>query len=268
LRKGTKSRIKLLVLNMRFTHLIFLLNFLFFFSCKQQQLSLIKIEGKQIPISDSLKLNSEIDAFIKPYREHIEKDLDSVLAYAVDTYSKSDGQFNTAIGNLMVDIVYSEGNPVFNKRTGGNIDFVLLNNGGIRAIISKGAVTARTAYEVMPFENSIVVVGLKGKKILNIIDYLVATKKAHPFSWQLKLLIDKDYNPIQTTINGNEIDTNKTYFIATSDYLANMGDDMTFFQPNEGVYPLDYKIRNALIDNFKKVDTINPVIDNRFIQIK
>ena len=266
--KGTKSRFKLLVLNMRFTHLIFLLNFLFFFGCKQQQLNLIKIEGKQITISDSLKLDSEIDAFIKPYREHIESDLDSVLAYAVDTYSKSDGVFNTAIGNLITDIVFSEANLVFNKRTGKNIDFVLLNHGGIRAIISKGNVTTRTAYEVMPFENSIVVVALKGDKIKNIIDYLITTRKAHPFSWQLKLVIDNDYNPIVVTINGHEIDPNKTYYIATSDYLYNMGDDMTFFQPNEGVYPLDYKIRNALIDNFKKVDTINPVIDNRFIQIK
>jgi hypothetical protein len=40
---------------------------------------------------------------------------------------------------------------------------------------------------------------------------------------------------------------------------------MTFFQPNEGFYDLDYKIRNAMIDYFKKTDTINPVIDDRFI---
>jgi len=43
---------------------------------------------------------------------------------------------------------------------------------------------------------------------------------------------------------------------------------MTFFKPNNGVHVLNYKIRNALIDNFSKVDTINPIIDDRFIQIK
>ena len=56
--------------------------------------------------------------------------------------------------------------------------------------------------------------------------------------------------------------------MATNDYLYNGGGNMTFFKPNEGLYNLDYKIRNLLIDYFKKVDTINPVIDDRFIQIK
>jgi len=56
--------------------------------------------------------------------------------------------------------------------------------------------------------------------------------------------------------------------VATNDYLFNGGNDMTFFKPNESLYNLNYKIRNVLIDYFKKVDTINPVIDDRFIQIK
>ena len=43
---------------------------------------------------------------------------------------------------------------------------------------------------------------------------------------------------------------------------------MRFFKPNDTVYYLNYKIRNTLIDRFNKVDTINPVIDDRFIQIK
>ena len=64
-------------------------------SCKEQNKHLYRIEGRQITINDSLQTNSEIEAFIKPYREHITKDLDSVLAYSVDTYSKSDGDFNT-----------------------------------------------------------------------------------------------------------------------------------------------------------------------------
>ena len=37
---------------------------------------------------------------------------------------------------------------------------------------------------------------------------------------------------------------------------------------NDTVYTLDYKIRNAMIDYFKKVDTINPKLDDRFTQIQ
>lgn len=65
---------------MRFTYLYFLLYFFIFFNCKDEKLHLLKIEGQNIQITDSLVLNSEIEDFITPYREHIKKDLDSVLA--------------------------------------------------------------------------------------------------------------------------------------------------------------------------------------------
>lgn len=252
---------------MRFTYLIYLLNILLFFNCKQPKEYLTKIEGKQIQVSDSLGSDLVIDAFVKPYRAHIQKDLDSVLAYSVDTYSKSDGEFNTAIGNFMADAVFDESNPVFKSRTGNTIDMVLLNNGGIRSIISKGNISARTAFSLMPFENSIIVVALKGTQIDSMVTYLSKDRKAHPIS-KLKLSMDVDYNVIAYSINGKKIDPNKTYYVATNDYLFNGGDNMTFFKTNEGAHVLDYKIRNALIDNFKKVDTIRPVIDDRFIQIK
>lgn len=41
-----------------------------------------------------------------------------------------------------------------------------------------------------------------------------------------------------------------------------------FFKPNENTYVLNYKIRDVLIDNFKKKDTLNPKRDQRFIQLK
>lgn len=251
---------------MRFTYLIYLLYILLFFNCKQPKAYLTKIEGKQIPIEESVSANSEIEAFITPYRTHIQKDLDSVLAYSVDTYTKSDSAYNTAIGNFMADAVFDEANPIFKSRTGKNIDMVILNHGGIRSIISKGNITTRTAFELMPFENSIVVVALKGVQIDSLLNYLSKAHKAHPIS-KLKLAIDKDFNVMEALINDEKIDKNRTYYVATNDYLYNGGDDMTFFKPNEDVFILDYKIRNALIDNFKKVDTINPVRDDRFIQI-
>ena len=41
---------------------------------------------------------------------------------------------------------------------------------------------------------------------------------------------------------------------------------MDFFKKSDTLYVLDYKIRNALIDYFTETDTINPVIDDRFIK--
>ncbi|WP_203256980.1 5'-nucleotidase C-terminal domain-containing protein [Hyunsoonleella ulvae] len=231
--------------------------------CRTQKLYLNKVEGQRLDINTAITPNAGIEAFIAPYKNRINNDLDSTIAYAVDTYSKNDGTLNTAIGNLMADIVQLQGNTVFYKRTGKKIDAVILNHGGIRAEIPKGPVTARTAYNVMPFENEIVVVALKGKALDNAINYLVSKKRANPIAG-LKITVNKAYNLISATINNETIDTNRTYYFATSDYLYNRGDNMTFFQPNEGLYDLNYKVRNAMIDYFRKTDTINPVIDDRF----
>jgi len=252
---------------MSIKHTLKLCFLLFIFSC-QQDFNLTKIEGKRIDINDSITADATIEDFIKPYRIRVNSDLDSVISYAVETYTKSDGDLNTAIGNLMADATYSESDPVFNKRTGKNIDFVLLNHGGIRSIISKGNITSRTAFEVMPFENSVVVAGIKGAQVLELMTYLAEAKRAHPVSSQVKLTLDKNYNIVSTTVSGEAIDKDKIYYVATNDYLYNGGSGMTFFQPNESYDVLDYKIRNVLIDYFKKKDTINPKKDNRFIQLK
>lgn len=235
-------------------------------SCKQEQ-SVTRIEGKRISISDSLATNPKIEAFVKPYRESVERDLDSTLAYAVDTYSKSDGELNTAIGNFMADAVYEMSNPVFKKRSGKSIDMVLLNHGGIRSIISKGNITSRTAYQVMPFDNSVVVSTMTGNQVNDLITFLSDRKRAHPIS-KLKLTLNEDYSVNEALVNGNEVDTNKTYYVATNDYLYNGGDRMAFLKSKDTVYKLDYKIRNVLIDYFKKIDTLQPKIDDRFIQLK
>ncbi len=238
---------------------------LFITSCKTP-ISYHKIEGKQIAITDSLSVDQSIEAFIKPYREHINKNLDSVISYSIDTYSKSDGKLNTAIGNFMADVMYEQSNTLFKKRSGEDIDFVLLNHGGIRAIISKGNITTRTAFEVMPFENSIVVTKLKGEQVKELLDYLIEAKRAHPIS-KLKIVMDSNGNLNDATINGKQIDYSKSYYVLTNDYLMNGGDRMDFFKKRDTVYVLDYKIRNALIDYFSKTDTISPVIDDRFIQL-
>lgn len=224
-----------------------------------------RIEGKRIEINDSIKGVSKIADFIKPFRDHVNKNLDSVIAYSVDTYSKTDGDLNTAIGNLMADAIIEQSNPIFKSRTGHNIDIVLVNHGGIRAILSKGKITTRTAYEIMPFENSVVVTELKGLQVKELISYLQKAKRAHPISG-LTIMLDKNYELIEAKVNGELIDDNKIYYVATNDYLYGGGDRMDFFQKSDTLHVLDYKIRNVLIDYFTKKDTINPVIDNRFIK--
>ena len=242
---------------------LFLLLSLIIFSTCKDNLKVSKIEGKRISVDENLTSNTAIEDYVKPYRERVQKDLDSTLAYAPNTYSKKDGELNTAIGNFLADAVLQMSDPVFKSRTGKNIDFVVLNHGGIRSIISKGNITTRTAYEVMPFDNSVVVAPIKGQQIKDMLNYLSSVKRAHPIS-NFKIQLNEDYSIKEALINNSEIDYNKTYFVATSDYLYNGGDRMNFFKSKDSLYDINYKIRNLLIDYFKDIDTLQPSIDDRF----
>lgn len=241
---------------------ILLLCVLFNTSCKKEAFKKTEATYKIISINDSITKNDSIEAFILPYRTHLNATLDSTLAYAPETYSKKDGELNTAIGNFMADVVLSEGNPIFKARTGKNIDGVLLNHGGIRSVISKGNISARTAFEVMPFENSIVVAALNKTQMDALVNYLKTEQTPHPIA-NFEIQLDQSNKIKSLFINKKPLE-NRVYYIATSDYLASGGDRMDFFKKADTIYNTDYKIRNALIDYFNKVDTISPKIDNRF----
>ena len=236
---------------------------LFFYGCKSNY-EIVKIEGKQIGISDTSSENPEIENFIKPFRNHINKDLDSVLAFCPETLDKSKGEWQTNIGNFMADVCLRESNKIFSKRYAKTVDICLLNHGGIRSIIPKGNITTRTAFEVMPFENNMVVAALKGSQIMEMIEYLIVEKKPHPLSG-MQITLDKNKTFKSVLINGDVLDLNKVYYVATSDYLVNGGDNMNFFLKNNQLFDLDYKIRNILIDYFKAVEVVEASSTQRII---
>lgn len=234
---------------------VIFLTLFFIFSCSQKNYNLTKIEGKQLPVTEKDSQTPEIENFIKPYRDHINKDLDNVLAYCPETLDKSTGKWQTSIGNLMADICLQKGNQVFKSREKKDLDLCFLNHGGIRAILPEGNVTTRTAFEIMPFENNLVVLALNGNQILEMTAYIIKEKKPHPLAG-MTFTISKDNTAKNIQIQGKLLDTNKTYYVATNDYLANGGDSMNFFLKASQKYDLNYKLRNVLIDYFKEVDTI------------
>ena len=241
---------------------VIFLTFVFITSCNTKSFTVTKIEGKQIPITGNENQNSEIETFITPYREQINKDLDKILAYNPETLDKSKGKWQTNIGNFISDVTLAKGNFVFNKRENKNIDICLLNHGGIRSILPKGNVTSRTAYEIMPFENSLFVVALKGEQIKEIADFIIADKKPHPLSG-LTFSIDKNNQAKNILVQGKPLNANTTYYVASNDYLINGGDNMVFFQKGIQKFDLEYKLRNILIDYFVETDTIAVKNDTR-----
>ncbi|HEX8575470.1 MAG TPA: 5'-nucleotidase [Flavobacterium sp.] len=246
-------------------HFVIFLTLFSFISCSQQRYYVTKIEGKQVNVNNNSPETATIENFIQPYRERINADLNSVLAYAPANVDKN-GKWQTPLGSLLADITLERGNRVFKSRENKTIDICLLNYGGIRAIIEKGNVTARTAFGIMPFENTAVVIGLRAAEIKEIAHYFIEGKKAHPLSG-MTFTIDKNNEPTAILVQGKPLDDNRVYYVITSDYLSNGGDNMNFFKKGVATYDIDYKLRNILIDYFKDVDTI-PVINDVRVTIE
>jgi 2',3'-cyclic-nucleotide 2'-phosphodiesterase (5'-nucleotidase family) len=244
-------------------YFVLFLTFILSVSCGEQKYYVTKIEGKDIGITNSNKDVEAIETFVKPYRDHINTELNNVISYAPETLDKS-GQWQTTIGNLLADITLQRGNAIFTARENKKIDLCLLNNGGIRSIIPKGNVTLKTAFEIMPFENTSIVVALKGAQIAEMVTYLIAEKKPHPISG-IQFTIDKNNQAKDILIQGKALENETLYYVITSDYLSNGGDKMDFFKKGTATFDLNYKLRNILIDYLKETDTIPILKDKRIL---
>ncbi len=232
------------------------------FSCKKDPQHVIKIEGKLLPVTEKIISNESIEEIITPYKEKVEKEMNTVLCYTPIDLVRSDGELESSLGNLMADLCFERANPIFKSRTGKNIDFAMFNYGGIRAGITQGKITNLHAFNIMPFENSLVVIELTSNKIKELVHYLLKEKKAHPLSKQINLIIKKDGYDLK--INNEALKMTKTYFVLTNDFLQNGGDHMNFFKDPVKLYNLDYKMRNSIIDYFKEIDTVKVTMDGRF----
>jgi len=223
--------------------------------------------GYNIEINQQVLSDSSIVKYYQPFKKNLEESLmNTPISYSPETYKKNDGELNSTLSNMFADATYEMSNPVFNKMSGKNIDIVLLNNGGIRSIISKGNISEKTAFELMPFENSIVVLELNGLSIIKMIDYLRKVKLQHPISG-LQITLNNDYSVNEVKINGVSIENEKKYYVATTDYLLEGGDKMYFLAETTKTTDINYKMRDILIDYFKKYDTLKLKSDNRFIRI-
>jgi 5'-nucleotidase len=255
MKKNTLENKKHLLAYSAFAKAILLATILFI-SCGKNEYHLEKVAGSKTEIDSTLQSVPKIEEYIAPFKKSLDVQMNEPLSYNPVSMNKNDTKYNTAIGNMLAAIVREQGAPIYKSRTGNQVDMVLLNHGGIRAGMPAGPVTMRSAYEIMPFDNEIVAVELNETQMTALVNYIIEKKRAHPFDG-IKIHIPKN-GPPQVTRNHKE-----TYHILTSDYLYTGGDNMSFFK-DAPMFKIDYKIRNAMIAYFKKVDTLKFESDNRF----
>lgn len=207
--------------------------------------------------------DSSYNLMLKPYRDSLNKSMNEIIGFSTNGLSKR--QPESGLGNFMVDAIKTMAEKKMNKK----IDAAFVNFGGIRTYIPRGDVTMGKIFELMPFDNVIVVQNLTGNQLITFLN-LACEKGGWPVSEGLTYTI-KDKKLGDVLINNKPLEQNATYVIANSDYIANGGDNCEVLKaiPQQN---LNYLIRDALIDYTKLLTAegkpINANIENRVTYAK
>jgi 2',3'-cyclic-nucleotide 2'-phosphodiesterase (5'-nucleotidase family) len=228
-------------------------------ACKTTSLQVANVQTqKNISINKELKDDEGFAKFIEPYTLKLNKEMNQKISYTqVDLTKEGD---NSNLGNLLADYTFDGANVWTKANLNKNVDAALINIGGIRTTIGKGDILLKNVFEVMPFENEVIIVKMKGSDVQGLFDYYAKTQVNNPVS---HLYIETNNGQLtKTLINGKVVDSNQDYYIATSDYLALGGDNMKFFSKGESI-PTGMKLRDLFIDYFKNNAKIDPKEDIR-----
>ena len=215
---------------------------------------------KNIFITNALTNDKKIEAIIQPYKKELEGEMNTKISHTNTELNKTGD--NSNLGNLLADYTFQGADDWAKKNNIPPIDAAVINIGGIRTVIPKGDILTKQIYEVMPFENEIVIVKMTGKDVEGLFDYYMKTQKNNPVS---HILIETDDNSIsKKLINGKSVDEGKTYYIATSDYLALGGDNMFFFSKGQMIQT-GIKMRDLFLEKFKQNPEISAPDDVRLV---
>ena len=199
----------------------------------------------------SIAVDSAIDStilqIITPYQNQIQDKMNEVLSYTRNNLEK--GKPESTIGNFVTDLCL----------TYSNAHLCVMNNGGLRTTINKGNITRGKIYELMPFENELVVLELDKEEYIGLLQFIVS-RGGEPFSG-INISINKE-KKILSNSWPVDFDLGETVRVLTSDYLANGGDAMYFFQ-GKTQHKVGMKLRDAILDYCIKTDTIDVKLDNR-----
>ena len=208
----------------------------------------IQVGAQYIPI-DNVSSSAKIDSIVLPYRDSLEDEMNVVIGYAPQNFEK--GRPNGALNNWAADVV---GLSMVDL-VGGKPFMCLLNVGGLRNVINIGPVTIGDIFKVMPFDNEVVAVELPISVLPNIEFYL----------------LNKDGEPIGNALfkNGKleipSLENESSFWVVTSDYLMNGGDNMTFFSKRTKEVYLGKLMRDVMIDAVKEQDTLHWNNEQRII---
>jgi len=185
-----------------------------------------------------------VENVVKPYGDKINAQMQEIVGLCETTLEKK--QPEGSLGNFMTDAMLAMAKVKFKT----HVDAAFVNSGGIRLNqLAAGQVTRGKIFELMPFDNLLLIQKVKGKVLKEFLDY-IAARGGWPVAGLSMQISNK--KAVNVKIGGVSLDEETYYTIANSDYIINGGDGMNLLRDipvqNEG-----YLIRDALFDYIKQL---------------
>lgn len=204
----------------------------------------------------------EMQDFINPYIDELKQLMQEQLGTSAQFLTR--GRPQSPLGNFTADALRAIGAKYYDKP----IDLSIMNVGGLRNDMPSGAITLGDLYRIYPFENCFEVLELKGSDLDELIHSL-AGKKLEAMSG-VKLTLELEGTKAvarNILVNGEPIDPERTYVIATIDYLSEGNDGMRALTRCTHRTKTGIVLRDCMISYIKELTSngiiINAELDDR-----
>jgi len=210
----------------------------------------------------------EIAAMIEPYVKKAGESLKEVIGTAAGDFefgNRLPRYQETAVGNLVTDASYW----YFTEVQKQNLDFAFHNGGNIRDGLNKGDITREQILTILPFENYLYIVSLKGSEIIELFKFIANIPQGAggfpQFSKEVRYTIDKQSGSVtELSIGGAPVDPDKTYRFCTNDFLLGGGDGYAILEKSADRYNTSQLLSNIVIEYIKsRGEPVSPFTDGR-----
>lgn len=225
-----------------------------------RQYQATKGDYKEYGISSEIGEDSSIVKYYLPYKQKMQAEMSTVIGKS-DVAISGGRNPETLLGNFFSDAILAQG-----LKLDPSIQFTFATKGGLRNDLPKGDITINDIFELMPFENELMLLRLKGTDVQKLIDFIAQSDGQPVAGLTMKIQNNKAYD---VKIDGKPFDVALTYNMLTYDYLANSGGELAFLGNAVEKKTLGKKLRDSLLDQIKettaKGETITAKLDGRII---
>lgn len=227
---------------------------LIFASCARDvRVSGVSTQALLVDASVDTIADSSYIAYLSAYKCNVEREMAVVIGYAADEMYVASPE--CPMLNWATEALWARAKEVYPNK----VDMAVMNMGGMRCEWHKGPITQGNVFELMPFDNQLVVLTLKGEDILALCQSF-ATYGAQGVAGLRMTAVDGQLADV--TIGGKPIDVNALYTLATSDYLSGGTDHMEALKNHVDYWNSGLLVRDLYVQSVK-ADTIRAILDGR-----